>query len=336
MVNDAHLDLAGFRQLNGDMGSQVPTGFVLVPGVIKLDGEALVWELAGPAKAVRPGPGMLEEFLRLAKAPPAAFLRYARKWGVLSLDERGRPCRLGLNGRESLEDWKYFSRRARAVLNIAAYAKLDRLAPPEHWKSLVSLALWDRAASAAEIKDEFDSLTHGLPIYPPPEKMVRPGRSRVEVVRQVIENEINAWLKLHSADQGSRPPDFAVHWNHRVANWELQIDHHGFLFRALAFQLALVASGAHGFYCCTGCGTPYLRTKDAPRRGEANFCEQCGREEALRLADRRRRQKIAEACRLHAEGVPIKAIATRLDTKPKHVRNWIKRRGGKNGETRTR
>ncbi|MCH8269203.1 MAG: helix-turn-helix domain-containing protein, partial [Acidobacteria bacterium] len=103
-----------------------------------------------------------------------------------------------------------------------------------------------------------------------------------------------------------------------------RIDYHGFLFRALAFQLALVFTSSRSIYFCTACGNPYLRMRDAPRRGNANFCERCGRKAAVSLADKNRQQKRKEARRLHAEGVSITCIAAQLDTKPKTVRNWVK------------
>ena len=55
------------------------------------------------------------------------------------------------------------------------------------------------------------------------------------------------------------------------------------------------------------------------------LCDDCGRPEALRQANRRRKQKMAEARRLHAEGVAAGEIAKRLDTKPATVRGWVKK-----------
>ena len=136
--DDTHLDEAEFRQLNGDIGRQVPTGFILVPGKIELDGDTLVWELPGPAKHVRPDHGMLEGFMRLASAPPNKFLSYVHKWGVLALDDRGCPCKRATSGREPLDRRRYFARRARNLLQSAAHAKLGKIAPDQYWQDFVS------------------------------------------------------------------------------------------------------------------------------------------------------------------------------------------------------
>lgn len=43
-------DLGGLTDINGNLGKPVPSGHVLVPGTIELVGEAIRWELGGPAR----------------------------------------------------------------------------------------------------------------------------------------------------------------------------------------------------------------------------------------------------------------------------------------------
>jgi len=307
-----------FRDENGEMTRRIPTGEILVPGTIKLDSDNLVWEFGDSYRAIQPGPGMLEGFLRVSTARPEAVLRYAKTWGVLVLDSKGRPCAEGrLRGIEPLAVWRYFSRRARALLNIAAAVENGKTGSLDDWREIAMLD-----ASREEFNRTIETSPQGLPWHYWDMTAIA-GREPVESARHVVESDLNAWLGLSSARRMHGRPDFAVYWTGR---WEIRIDYHGFLFAALAFQLALSVTRARGLYTCSGCGNPYLRVKDAPRRGEANFCEQCGRKEAIRQADQRRRKKKAEACRLRARGLSLGEIATRLNTKTKHVRNWIKGR----------
>ncbi len=54
---------------------------------------------------------------------------------------------------ESIEAWRYFSRRARAVINIAANLKLGELENIEDWRALRSTAAY--TGRALQELDEF-------------------------------------------------------------------------------------------------------------------------------------------------------------------------------------
>ena len=346
--DSVQLDLAGFPDENGKLGGRVPAEYIIVPEVIELEDDTLVWELASGdpktrPRVVLPDQETLNDFLRLAEAPPHAFLRFARKWGVLNLSAPMRkhgvikPCTRYTNGREPISIWRYFSNRAAAILVVAAHLKQGKAAPPEQWNQF--------RLPEDYSQPEFDELLkHGLPGHhftpPRPDQYKSPAVYRAEYrrrERQIIASELNAWLALNNEHAHPAPvslgfrrkPDFHVQWNSDKDGWELRIDYDGFLFRALAWQLALAACGARALYSCSGCGAPYLRTRHAPRRSKANFCEQCGRAVINRQAAQRRRQKISAALKLHSKGVPITEIAKRLDTRPQHVKNWIKKKTSK-------
>jgi hypothetical protein len=316
------LDLAGFRdEKTGNLSRPIPSSHILVPGNIRLDGETLVWEIGTHYRAVKPGPGILEGFLSLQKVPPMAILRYARRWGVLVLDDHGQPCnQWRTRGTEPIATWKYFSGRARAVLNIAAAIKVGKIGSVEDWREIAMLD-----TSADEFERTLGSAPQGLPFryWKPTEKGARP----LKEARHVVEDDLNAWLSVSSQNRFDGRPNFAIEWNRDLAQWQFRIDHHGFLFAALALELTLAAIGARGLYTCSGCGLPYLRLRDAPRRGKANFCEACGRGEALRQAERRRCERIAEARRLQAAGRSIPEITMQLGVrKQATVERWLKGR----------
>src|ERR1019366_7449547 len=126
MINEK-LQLAGYTDANGNLGRPVPSGQILVPGQVRVEGDAIHWELAGHAKFREPSRSMLNEFIGLHQADsPEVILRFARQWGVLALTggKAPRPCGEAMpEGIEPIEAWRYFSRRASAVLNIAAALK---------------------------------------------------------------------------------------------------------------------------------------------------------------------------------------------------------------------
>ena len=206
---------------------------------------------------------------------------------------------------------------------VAAHLKQGKDAPAGTWNYFL--------LSENRSPEQFNALTkYWLPAHhfvPPKSK----GRAEhIARERRIIASELNTWLTMNNEQSNlRRQPDFQVHWNEEIEGWELRTDYDGFLFRALAFQLTLAVCGARALYSCSGCGTPYLRTRHAPRRSKSNFCEQCGRAEINRQAAQRRRQKMAKALRLYSKGVAIKEIAARLDTKPHSVKNWIKKEKGK-------
>jgi transposase-like protein len=106
--------------------------------------------------------------------------------------------------------------------------------------------------------------------------------------------------------------------------WQLELFFRGRLLAALALQLALTVSGAESPRQCSGCKRLYIRTKKNPKIGESNYCDRCGRTEAMRQADKRRREKGQEARRLAMEGKSAKEISRILKVrKIKTVRDWI-------------
>ena len=103
-----------------------------------------------------------------------------------------------------------------------------------------------------------------------------------------------------------------------------QVDYHGFLFAALALQLALSLAGAESLYTCSGCGFPYVRELKRPKPGTANYCPKCSEKGvAQRRAVDAYREKKAEAIRLEATGAPADEIARKLSTPVSRIRKWL-------------
>jgi len=132
-----------------------------VPKIVELSGDRLVWTSYLPGRGfvyrkAEKSPDLLLRFIKLADASPLKIRDFARRWGVLAICEHGLPvghskifsasplvesgCQpLKFNAEyswEPLEKWQYFSRIARAMLNIAARLHQDRLGDPQDWLTI--------------------------------------------------------------------------------------------------------------------------------------------------------------------------------------------------------
>lgn len=68
-----------------------------VPGAIEVkDGDLIYWSPFPPdgksGRFIHSGPGLLDQFLKLADATPEKIRDYARRWGVLQICQHGLPA----------------------------------------------------------------------------------------------------------------------------------------------------------------------------------------------------------------------------------------------------
>ncbi len=266
----------------GLIGKAVPAGQILVPGSIALEADCIQWRLTGKARFVTPDRSMLNSFVQLWCKPPLSVVSFAKRWGVLAIGEHNGPCVEGAtSGRDSIEAWRFFSRRAMAVLNLIASLKQGKIGGIDDWKelSVINHSPEDHARAEGLLRK-----------FPLPQFMGFP-----ENIRQAggaIADEVNAWMTVWRERRVRAVSDFRVD-NTAPALWEMQVDFHGFLYPALALQLCLIAVNADSLYCCSGCGSPYVRprTTRRPRPGQANYCGECVR---LGIPVRRASEKYRE------------------------------------------
>jgi transposase-like protein len=315
--------VAALTDLAGKLGRPISADELRIPARIDLNaaGTHLVWSYGAKSKSVKPSHAILDEFVRLWNESPESILRFARKWGVFQLDEDGSPCRASApeNTEEAIETWRHFSRRACAVLNIAANVNEGKPGPIPEWEQLSALP-WLRGRALEDLRGRLSLL--GIHAERGAAAIVIPDLARKEQLDSRQEKawlalEVLLWLTLGKAG-------FAINLN-ESGRWALVVDYRGCVFSAIAMQLTLAIAGAESLYTCTGCGMPYVRTKKLPRADQANFCQRCGRDEALRQADRRRREKMAEARHLASGGASVAEIAAKLETKPVSVLRWLKK-----------
>jgi transposase-like protein len=324
-------DLAQMTDHRSKLGRLVPGTRITVPLWLELtpDGRELVWT-DGPLNTkvhvshMQVERQMLNDFVRLWAQPVEALLKFARKWGILYLDQHGRPCQM--NGasprREKIEAWKYWSRRAQAVLNIAANLKLGNLGDLDDWRALGGTEL--RTGAFLQEMDRYAPfLMTMFPRIAYPFKTEGSHSIQLKYRRSVksekafLSLEATLWLKLARVG-------FTV--GVKDTGWGLWLDYNDCLFAAMALQLALVLADVEALFTCSGCHRPYARTKKAPKPDQANFCDECGRRKALKRADEKRRRKMATAQQLFREGVSMRDIAKRLNAKPVTVNGWLRNR----------
>jgi hypothetical protein len=236
------LQLAGFTDANGDLGRPVPSGHVLVPGQIWIEGASIRWKLAGHLKARQPSREMLTDFVALHQATsPETILRFAREWGVLMMTggKAPRPCGESMmEGSDPIDAWKYFSRRASAVLNIAAALKDAKLGDLADWGVLAIIPTGDEAEEAAS-KAAFEQHRYGMGFLPDLPRGTQ-GRSAVDQGRDLLSGEIDQWLRFWKNGRARVFADLSLRWSTQTRKWELQIEYQGYLFAAIALQLTVV------------------------------------------------------------------------------------------------
>lgn len=305
-----------------------------LPRQVWLDGTSLAWDARPqPGVIVRPGPGMLEGFVRLADRDADAIRDYAGHWGPLWLCGHGlywqhdrfacrpQPVReeIWYTRWERLADWRDLAVQARATLRIAQKLNGGQLADPSDWQAIpgryermdAMFIRWDEA----QWVDEHSERLHEA---------------------SLVDDELEQFEKVATelqAEERSRSdylsPDEAWQWETVAGGATLDIHerllamvldtwverggvkpsvfrHNGRrsirlggygLLGALAIQLVFDVCRSDGLAICTSCGTPYLPARRRPRRDQNPYCPDCGVQAALRdaAARYRRTEKYREA-----------------------------------------
>lgn len=271
-------ELAGYTDSSGTISKPIPPGHLIIPGVITLTDGALIWDYAPSAErrhTTRPAPKtLLNQFVKLWKAPEDRILQFARQNCILWLDQNGLPCQLDVSGVEPIDTWCRVSRLICAMLNIGSDLQERAVRIDEwRWVGLFEELYLERLRSPAESRF---LLT-------------------VEVRRM-----LSSWGL-----------GFSMGWNKKDSRFELELDYRGYMLNAVLLQLALTLSNSDSLFVCSGCSFPYARNREKrrPRPGQANFCDECGRKAALRHADQRRKVRNAEARRLASSGLSVVEVA---------------------------
>jgi hypothetical protein len=339
MSLEVELELAGLADENGNLGRPIPSGKILVPQKVWLHRDTIRWKMGSRPRHQEVSRNMLNQFVRLSDGK--SVLRFAERWGVLALSEKKvrRPgCEESMReGAEPIAAWQYYSRRASALLNVAAALKQEKLGDLKDWGEFARFVPQDGVTPEdmkwVEASTERHKFGLGYCVV-----QDTTAELRLRYARRLVGNEIERWLDCWKTGRQQRLSDFALRWNDSQQRWELQINYHGLLFPAIALQLALVIADADSLYACSGCGVPYIRSRQRkrPKSGWANYCDQCANEGvAKRKAVEAYREKRSMAVRLHSTGVSVEEIAEQLSATIERVGRWLKE-DGKDAQAKAR
>lgn len=260
------------------------------PGAVAIDQSGfLVWRLQSNDHTLpqwyRPSPRVLNDFIRLHAEPDQSILDYARRSGVLLLDEYGQPAENWKEeGSESLHDWRVYSLKAHALLNVATAIKNRKLGTEEDWQ-IIDPAIDPDFPAHHELSNEALKKRglRGKEL----ELVTKYALKGIAAARLALQRAIGVWCHLGRTT-------LTVELD--GTSWRTAIDYHGRLFSAIALQLLLTVANADSLYVCSGCSYPYSRSREkrVPRPGQRNFCEECDKfGMPLKFADRDRREREA-------------------------------------------
>jgi hypothetical protein len=259
-----------------ELGRSLLRGTIWVPALVEVDNNRLYWAYAAKKeKGVRPD--LLENFIHLSQAPLEQIRDFAKQWGVLEICKHGypsshnsqtwpRPWRdpyqicsplempdrklkalgrhFSIAGWDPIDRWRYFSRQAGSILNLAAALYKEGKGSPDDWNLLFE-----------EYEEDWDSLKRA------PRESRSPKMSRL-----FLANVINDWLQLG----GVRPAVFLMEGT------DLRLELGGpNLFSFLGIQLALAVSRTDQMAICSNCGRPYIATGRRPAINRRSYCLVC-------------------------------------------------------------
>ncbi len=195
---------------------------------------------------------MLADFVSLADAEESEIERYAKRWGVLGL------CNHKLV-------WGHAKLVGQQDTCMPANAD-----PIERWHYFAgffkfALGEGSRLRSKGKLK-------------------MRTRKAATEV-RQFV-NQLESAIRLF----GCLRPILVV----EAGRFEIKLGGEGYITMlpaALTTQLLFTLSGASGFATCAECGRLFTPRRQ-PRKGENNYCPNCGIRAAWRAAQQRRRKKV--------------------------------------------
>src|SRR5947209_4956390 len=276
--------LAGMSDEAGGLSSHFQARQYAVPEDIKLSGDMLVWrvrevflhdEISNALLRKKPSdPELLVRFTKLADAPPAEILKFARKWGVLGICKHLLPythnppplfrgekrfwCTPMRNEDrefwEPIDAWHVYSRQMQSMLRIAANLHQDRPGELNDWNILYDLGPAGNGCG------------QGLYLIDD---------------RHMLAVLVNFWIKV-----GNVRPTFS--WSGDTTF--VSFDTH--LFGALVGQLLTFVSRTKGLGVCSGCGDTFIPVRRRPKADQRNYCVKCGRKAAWRDAQRDRRRRL--------------------------------------------
>jgi hypothetical protein len=266
-------------------------------------------------KTIKPTDRILNAFVKLHAAPDDAILKFARRNGVFGAARLPDDAPHGAADLEgNSEFWRVSAQRNSVCSEPLAF-----------WRDLISYAVatlriaerLNRSPAQNSPQSDWDMLG----VFRPE---ATDSVTTVDRAQFLLMLTVQDWLTAGRVRLGLKIDGRSsreTRWKSFVALGPVYSYN---LFGALALQVMQSVAGVNFLSICSGCVLPYTRTKQAPRNGDRNYCDDCGDAAARKDADKVRKARMKEARSLHKQGLSIADIATRIGTKPTTVSGWVK------------
>jgi len=267
-------------------------GLLIVPAEVDLspDMKSLRWTLNTEDSFVRTvaaQAGILESFTRLRDGPPESIRDFARQWGILRICKHGLPATHSNSPYGSV----YFGEDSSFVLNRYPYCHALGATPPGDDKGHEPVSAWQFFARHAWAllnviaklnQDEEGRASEWEILYEHSHQGV--GR---DLVQQRLDCAaiVNTWLRVADVTPkiGSELRGGGVDFARYTIEFATDIFRGSTLFSYIACQLMTALLGTD-IGLCAGCGEIYIAQERKPKRGQNNYCRDCGKKAAVRAA----------------------------------------------------
>lgn len=217
---------------------------VLVPNTTRIESDSLIYDPAKCHPKRVDGGKVLLRFIEIDE--PIDVPKFACRYGVLSLDRRGRPIDFkrailgeqghGIAGCEPIRTWIYYARAFRSLLSIAAKLHSGKCGTPAEWSLVLG------------------TLDKGSP------------NNDVDWEKYQVQTVLWDWSTLSNLR-----PTLLWSGEPRIT---LYFPHYPSLFDVLVLALMLLICRTDSLAICASCQrfcTPAARA----RRGQIRFCDDC-------------------------------------------------------------
>jgi len=240
------------------------------------------------ARRVPVGDGLLRDFVQLAEVPAERIAGYARRWGVMGFcaEHRLPSCHPSMGdgraclpegwdeqgGWEAVEHWRFWSRRARAVMLARHRLQSD-----------------DYKWTGEEIRGLGGYV--GVRKPPPKQGEWSSWEAIAEVINNLVQEDdepddtwgtlavaVNDWLwsgdvrpRIYQNDRGQGRPSLVLAppaWSVLAPTFPL--------FGIIGMQLSFAVCSEHGVAFCSACGKAFNPGR-VLRQGVRHYCDECGR-----------------------------------------------------------
>jgi hypothetical protein len=293
--------LVGLYSRQGTLERPIASSGWLIPSDMWLEGNTLRYQVGKKGgwvacRCVQASSGLLETFVRLSDATPERILLFAKRYGMLGVKKpRDRPKtdsqfvldrrfaiaygysileahEGNVGGGETIRNWWFWAHKFAAALRIGSCLSQRLYGDVADWQTLFGGS-------------------NG-----PKERDFKPSQGVTEddiflEARASFYDQLESWLALGAVRLELNGWDNCLYLATPT------------LFSGLILQLVSAIAGTDGFAICSACHKPYAPSR-RPTSNKRNYCNDCGRQAAVRDAVRAFRRRDGRKLFLGSQEAP--------------------------------